>query len=36
MIKTYEMLKEELPSYKNPKTKIQRMVKNKQIFPITK
>lgn len=36
MIKTYEMLKEELPNYKNPKTKIQRMVKNKQIFPITK
>lgn len=36
MIKTYEILKEELKDYKNPKTKIQRMVKNKEIFPITK
>ena len=36
MIKTYEILKEELKNYKNPKTKIQRMVKNKEIFPITK
>lgn len=36
MIKTYEILKEELKNYKNPKTKIQRMVKNKEIFPIVK
>jgi len=34
MIKTYQLLLEELKSYKNPKTKIQRMVKNKEIFLI--
>ena len=36
MIKTYQMLLEELKNYKNPKTKIQRMVTNKEIYPITK
>ena len=36
MIKTYQILIEELSEYKNPKTKIQRMVKNNEIYPITK
>ena len=36
MIKTYQILIEELSNYKNPKTKIQRMVINKDLFPITK
>ena len=36
MIKTYQLLIEELSDYKNPKTKIQRMVKNHEIFPIAK
>ncbi|MBQ9520754.1 MAG: hypothetical protein IJR67_04670 [Acholeplasmatales bacterium] len=36
MIKTYQLLIEELSNYKNPKTKIQRMVKNHEIFPIAK
>lgn len=36
MIKTYEILKEELCEYKNPKTKIQRMALKEEIFPITK
>ena len=36
MIKTYQLLIEELSDYKNPKTKIQRMVNNHEIFPIAK
>ena len=36
MIKTYQLLIEELKEYKNPKTKIGRMVKNKELFPIAK
>lgn len=36
MIKTYQVLMEELKEYKNPKTKIQRMVSKKEIFYITK
>ncbi|MCR4662206.1 MAG: hypothetical protein K5765_09465 [Clostridia bacterium] len=36
MIKTYQILLDELKDYKNPKTKIQRMVKNHEIFPIAK
>ncbi len=36
MIKTYAVLIEELKEYKNPKTKIQRMVNNKEIYPIAK
>ncbi len=34
MIKTYQILVEELSNYKNPKTKIVRMVKNKEIYMI--
>ena len=36
MIKTYAMLIDELQEYKNPKTKIQRMVRNKELYSITK
>lgn len=36
MIKTTDMLLEELSSYANPKTKLSRMVKNGQCFPIVK
>lgn len=36
MIKIYQQLILELRKYKNPKMKIQRMVKNQQIFPIAK
>ncbi len=36
MVKTYQILLQELKNYKNPKTKIQRMVKNKELFYITK
>ena len=36
MLKTYRILIEELKNYKNPKTKIQRMVTNKEIYPIAK
>ena len=34
MIKTTQILKEELKEYKNYKTKIQRLVKNNEVFPI--
>lgn len=34
MIKTTQVLKEELKEYKNPKTKIQRLVSNNELFPI--
>ena len=36
MIKTYQILIEELKDYKNPKTKIQRMVNNNEIYYICK
>ncbi|MCQ2743053.1 MAG: hypothetical protein MJ239_07205 [Bacilli bacterium] len=36
MLKTYSLLIEELSDYKNPKTKIQRMVEAKELFPIAK
>lgn len=36
MIKTYQVLLDELTGYSNKKTKIQRMVKNKEIYPIAK
>ena len=36
MIKTYQILLNELKDYSNKKTKIQRMVKNKEIYPIAK
>lgn len=36
MIKTTNMLLEELSAYANPKTKLYRMVKQKEYFPITK
>lgn len=36
MIKTTDMLLEELSSYANPKAKLSRMVKNGQCFPIVK
>lgn len=36
MIKTTQILINELKDYKNPKTKIQRMVSNGEIFPIIK
>lgn len=36
MIKTYQILLNELKEYSNKKTKIQRMVKNKEIYPIAK
>ncbi len=36
MIKTYQILIQELSEYKNKKTKIQRMVKNGELVPITK
>ena len=36
MLKTYDLLVEELHQYKNPKTKIGRMVKNNELFPIKK
>lgn len=36
MIKTTDMLLEELSAYANPKTKLYRMVKQKECFPITK
>lgn len=36
MIKTYKLLLSELNNYSNPKTKIQRMVKNKELYYITK
>ncbi len=36
MIKTTNMLLEELSSYANPKSKLSRMVKNGECFPITK
>ena len=34
MIKTTQILIDELSNYRNPKTKIARMVKNKELFPI--
>ena len=36
MIKTTNMLLEELGNYSNPKTRLSRMVKQKKIFPITR
>lgn len=36
MIKTTDMLLEELSSYANPKSKLSRMVKNGECFPVTK
>ncbi|MCD7847299.1 MAG: hypothetical protein LUG49_04635 [Oscillospiraceae bacterium] len=36
MIKTTDMLLEELKSYANPKSKLSRMVKNGEVFPIVK
>ncbi|MCC8061060.1 MAG: hypothetical protein LIO81_09555 [Clostridiales bacterium] len=36
MIKTTNMLLEELGSYANPKSKLSRMVKNGECFPVTK
>ena len=36
MLKTYQLLIDELKNYKNPKTKIQRMVNNKDIFYVAK
>ncbi len=36
MIKTTDMLLEDLNSYANPKSKLSRMVKNGECFPITK
>lgn len=36
MIKTTDMLLEELKSYANPKNKLSRMVRNGEVFPIVK
>lgn len=36
MIKTTDMLLEELKSYANPKSKLSRMVRNGEVFPIVK